>query len=114
MHALAKGFQAEGYNVHVVCPLPNYPTGKVFFQFKKKLYAQSKEEDIITHRLWLWPSNSGNKLVRLLSMLSFSVSLSLFFILKKIPKKVVVQYSPVFVGFTAVFFRLDFQKKDNS
>src|SRR5690606_13169859 len=53
-------------------------------------------------RLWIWPSNSANKILRLLSMISFSMSLVLFFLFNKTPKKIFIQYSPVLVGFTAV------------
>lgn len=108
---MAKGLSENNYKVNVVCPLPNYPKGEVFPAYKKKLYSKKEEEFSTTFRLWLWPSNSSNKFIRLLSMLSFSLSLSLFFIVKRIPKKVIIQYSPVFVGFTGVFWSSLFRKK---
>jgi len=95
----------------VICPLPNYPQGAVFKDFKGKFYHKEKTSFGEINRLWLWPSNSSNKFVRLLSMLSFSFSLKLFFLLKKTPKKVIIQYSPVFVGFTAVVMSLLLRKK---
>lgn len=111
IQVLARALSASGYEVAVVCPLPNYPTGKVFSAFRGKLYHKTLDEGITVHRLWLWPSKSTNKFIRLFSMLSFAKSLALFFILKKIPKLVFVQYSPVFVGFTAVFWSGLFGKK---
>lgn len=111
IQVLARALQADGYNVQVVCPLPNYPTGRVLSAFKGKLYAKTIEDGVTVYRLWLWPSNATNKFVRLFSMLSFAKSLSVFFILKHIPKYVFVQYSPVFVGFTAVFWSWLFGKK---
>lgn len=111
MWSLAEGLSKNGYNVEVVCPFPNYPQGVIFSDFKGTHYKKKIENGITIHRLWLWPSNSSNKFVRLLSMLSFSLSLSLFFILKPLPKKIFVQYSPVFVGFTAVFYGWLFRKK---
>src|SRR5690554_8117861 len=44
-------------------------------------------------------------------MLSFSMSLIIFFIFNKTPKKVFIQYSPVFIGFTAVVLGRLFSKK---
>jgi len=111
MYAMAQGLAERGMKVHVVCPLPNYPKGSVFSEYRGKLYSKTRSESLKVHRLWLWPSNSGNKLIRLISMVSFAWSLALFFIFKKTPKKVIVQYSPVFVGFTAVFFGWLFRKK---
>ena len=111
IQVLARALQQSGYAVQVVCPLPNYPSGKVFPSFKGKLYHKTVEDSITVHRLWLWPSKSANKFIRLLSMLSFAKSLALFFILKRIPRLVFVQYSPVFVGFTGVFWSWLFGKK---
>tara|TARA_A100000171_G_C2140621_1_gene155872 strand:+ start:14396 stop:15562 length:1167 start_codon:yes stop_codon:yes gene_type:complete len=111
IQVLAKALYAQGYKVQVVCPLPNYPTGKVFSAFSGRFYSKRIEEGISVHRLWLWPSKSTNKFIRLFSMLSFAKSLAFFFILKRIPKLVFVQYSPVFVGFTAVFWSWLFGKK---
>ncbi|MAZ73168.1 MAG: glycosyltransferase WbuB [Flavobacteriaceae bacterium] len=111
IQVLAQALRDDGYVVQVVCPLPNYPSGTVFSSFKGKMYTKTVENGIIVHRLWLWPSKSSNKFVRLVSMLSFAKSLALFFILKRIPKLVFIQYSPVFVGFTAVFWSRLFGKK---
>ena len=108
---LVKGLSDNDYKVQVVCPFPNYPHGKIFPGFQKKLFSKTEEKHRTVNRLWLWPSNSSNKFIRLLSMLSFSFSLALFLIFKKTPKKVFIQYSPVFVGFTAVFWASLFRKK---
>ncbi|MFT4643973.1 MAG: glycosyltransferase involved in cell wall biosynthesis [Urechidicola sp.] len=109
--SLVKGLFDNDYKVQVVCPLPNYPHGKVFAGFKKKLFSKTEEKFSAVNRLWIWPSNSSNKFIRLLSMLSFSFSLALFLIFKKTPKKIFIQYSPVFVGFTAVFWASILRKK---
>jgi glycosyltransferase involved in cell wall biosynthesis len=111
IQVLARALYNSGYTVQVVCPLPNYPTGKVFSAFREKLYSKTIEDGVTVHRLWLWPSKSSNKFVRLFSMLSFAKSLAVFFILKRIPKQVFVQYSPVFVGFTAIFWSWIFGRK---
>lgn len=108
---LATALANQGYGVEVVCPLPNYPAGRVMDGFRGKLYSKSTEGSVTVHRLWLWPSKSSNKFIRLISMLSFSKSLAIFFILRRIPATVFVQYSPVFVGTTAVFWSWIFRKK---
>jgi glycosyltransferase involved in cell wall biosynthesis len=111
MSSLAEGLGNAGFNVKVVCPLPNYPNGKIFDGYSGKA---SKTENTFfgkVTRLWIWPSNSSNKLVRLLSMVSFSFSLVLYFLFTKTPKKIFIQYSPVFVGFTAVVLGRLFSKK---
>ncbi len=111
MYSLAEGLGNAGYKVKVVCPLPNYPTGKIFKTYSGKIsFSEIVRFGKIT-RLWIWPSNSPNKFVRLLSMVSFSFSLMIFFIFTKTPKRIFIQYSPVFVGFTAVCLSRLFSKK---
>jgi glycosyltransferase involved in cell wall biosynthesis len=111
IYSLAEAMGDADFRVTVVCPLPNYPTGKVFSEYSGKISSVEAVSFGKIKRLWIWPSNSANKFVRLLSMVSFSLSLILFFIFSKTPKKVFVQYSPVFVGFTAVCLGRLFAKK---
>lgn len=100
---LAEGLQSD-YNVTVVTPLPNYPTGKIFDAYKGKFKVKSCENNINIIRLWLYASKSKNKFVRLFAMLSYSMSLVWFFMWNKIPNKVVVQSPPLLVAFTCMFF----------
>lgn len=111
MHSIAENLGKAGYPVKVICPLPNYPNGEIFEGYRGKLSISEKTPFGEVSRLWTWPSNSTNKFIRLLSMLSFSLSLAVFFLFKKTPKKIYIQYSPVFVGFTAVCLGKIFSKK---
>lgn len=100
---LAEGLQSD-YNVTVVTPLPNYPTGKIFDAYKGKFKVKSQENNINIVRLWLYASKSKNKFVRLFAMLSYSMSLVWFFMWHKIPDKVIVQSPPLLVAFTCMLF----------
>lgn len=101
---LAEGLAQRGYNVSVTTPLPNYPTGKVFTAYKGNKKNRNIENGVEVHRLWIYPSNSKNKLLRLFSMLSYSISLIWFFITSKIPKTIIVQSPPLIVAFTCMLF----------
>ena len=100
---LAEGLQKD-YDVTVVTPLPNYPTGKIFSGYKGKFKIKSRENNIDVVRLWLYASKSKNKFVRLFAMLSYCISLVWFFTWNKIPDKVIVQSPPLLVAFTCMFF----------
>ncbi|WP_426431854.1 glycosyltransferase family 4 protein [Winogradskyella sp. HB-48] len=100
---LAEGLQSD-YDVTVVTPLPNYPTGKIFEEYKGKFKVKSCENNVNIVRLWLYASKSKNKFVRLFAMLSYSMSLVWFFVWNKIPDKVIVQSPPLLVAFTCMFF----------
>jgi glycosyltransferase involved in cell wall biosynthesis len=101
---LSVGLQNRGYNISVITPLPNYPKGKIFEAYKGVFKRTSSENDIKIHRLWIYASNSKNKLVRLIAMLSYSFSLIWFFLWNKIPNKVIVQSPPLLVSFTCILF----------
>jgi glycosyltransferase involved in cell wall biosynthesis len=108
---LANGLQNTGFETTVVTPLPNYPTGRIFEGYKKGKQPQINEKGVKIHRLWIYPSNSKNKLIRLFSMLSYSLSLIWFFRSHKIPDKVIIQSPPLIVAFTAVLFLRNKKRK---
>ncbi|MEZ4801591.1 MAG: glycosyltransferase family 4 protein [Gelidibacter sp.] len=101
---LAEGLTQRHFNVSVITPLPNYPTGKIFQGYKGKFKTSSIENRVLIHRLWIYASNSKNKLLRLIAMLSYSFSLIWFFVWNKIPKRVIVQSPPLLVAFTCMLF----------
>jgi len=104
IHHLAEGLVDLNYNVQVITPLPNYPTGKIFKGYKGAFKRTEKAGDLTIHRLWIYASNSKSKLKRLIAMLSYSFSLFWFFIWHKIPKTVIIQSPPLLVAFTSLFF----------
>ena len=100
----AKELSTYGFDVSVITTLANYPTGKLFNGYEKMLYKKEKIEGIDCIRCWVFPSNSNNPIIRILSMLSYCFSLiftipSLF--LNK-PDIIFVQTPPLLPGLTAV------------
>jgi len=100
----AKELSSCGFDVSVITTLANYPTGKLFNGYKKMLYKKEKIEGIDCIRCWVFPSNSNNPIIRILSMLSYCFTLlftipSLF--LNK-PDIIFVQTPPLLPGITGV------------
>ncbi|GAA4891281.1 glycosyltransferase family 4 protein [Flaviramulus aquimarinus] len=102
MYHLAKGLQKHNFKVSVITPLPNYPTGKIFEPYRGHFKHTSEENKITIHRLWIYSSNSKNKLLRLIAMLSYSFSLIWFFMWNTIPRTVIIQSPPLLVAFTSI------------
>jgi len=98
---LALKLHQHHYNVSVICPLGNYPKGELFPEYKGKFSVTENRDDITVKRLWIYPSVSKNILVRIVSILSFSLSLFFYLLFKKTPKKVVVQSPPLLLSFIA-------------
>ena len=93
----------NNYKVSVVCPLGNYPKGELFPEYKGKFSVTENRDNITVKRLWIFPSVSKNLLVRILSVLSFSLSLFFYLLFKKTPKKVIVQSPPLLLSFLSIF-----------
>ena len=100
---LALKLQENNYKVSVICPLANYPKGEIFDNYKGKIYHKENLQGITVKRLWIYPSNSKNIFKRIISILSFVAGLFFHLLLKKTPKKVVVQSPPLLLSFVAVF-----------
>ena len=100
---LALKLRGNNYKVSVVCPLGNYPEGRLFKEYQGKFSVTENRENITVKRLWIYPSVSKNVFIRLLSILSFSLSLFCFLLFKKTPQKVVVQSPPLLLSFLSVF-----------
>lgn len=101
---LAEALLSKGYEVSVISPLPNYPKGKIFSQYKNKFFVSENLNSINVRRCWIYPSKSKNTFLRLLSMLSFALSLwcNLFFLLKKKPDAMFIQSPPLLVAFSGL------------
>jgi len=99
---LALKLDQNGYQVSVISPLPNYPKGELFPEYKGKFSVTEKIQNITLKRLWIYPSNSSNIFKRIVSTLSFSTTLFLYLLFAKIPQKVIVQSPPLLLSFTAV------------
>jgi glycosyltransferase involved in cell wall biosynthesis len=99
---LALKLHQNNYKVSVICPLGNYPKGELFPEYKGKFSVTENRDNITVKRLWIYPSVSKNLLVRLISVLSFSLSLFFYLLIKKTPEKVVVQSPPLLLSFISV------------
>ena len=100
---LALKLHQNNYKVSVICPLGNYPKGELFPEYKGKFSVTENRDNIAVKRLWIYPSVSKNLVVRIISVLSFSLSLFFYLLFKKTPKKVIVQSPPLLLSFISVF-----------
>ena len=104
LYEMVMGLRQLGNEVVVVTAMPNYPTGKIFAEYKGKFSATEQTDDITIRRYWLYASNSKKSLPRILSMLSFSATslCSLRFLLKHKPDCIVVESPPLTLCLTAM------------
>ncbi len=101
----AIGLKRLGWEVCIVTAMPNYPTGKIFPGYKGKLVKKDLVGNIPVYRYTLYASNSKQRLPRIASMLSFSISsLGSLFQLKKFkPDYILTESPPLTLAATGVF-----------
>ncbi len=71
---LAVRLRDKGHQVSVLTAMPNYPTGKVFKDYRWRLRKTEDMEGIRVTRTCIIPSNSSKTLPRLLSYMTFVFS----------------------------------------
>jgi len=103
---LAQGLKEKGNEVTIICPLPNYPEGKIFKKYRNKFFKEEVIEGINVKRFWIFPSKSKKSIIRLFSMLSFAWSFwfSIFSFIRSKPDLFIIQSPPLFVGLSGLIF----------
>jgi glycosyltransferase involved in cell wall biosynthesis len=101
---LAKGLKCTGHGVEVVSPLPNYPKGEIFDDYKGSFRKKEEIEGITVNRFWIFATVSKNFFLRFLGMVSFALSfwLDIFHYFKEKPDAILIQHSPLLVSFSAM------------
>ncbi len=105
IYNLAHMLQSRGYDVEVVTSIPNYPTGKIFPEYRYKLAKHEVYDGIKVRRLWHLPSNSKFPLKRMVSMITQSASIyiiALPHLLRKRPAIIFVSSPPILLGYTGM------------
>lgn len=112
---LAEGLAEMGNEVDVICPLSNYPEGKIFENYKRRFQQKELLNKVKIHRYWIYPSVSKNPVSRVFSMISFALTLWSFSLnIKRINSAqwIIIQNSPLIVSFSAIIlFKKLFRKK---
>lgn len=101
--------------VNIITPLPNYPKGEIFENYKGKFQTKEKTRNVNVFRFWIHPSNSKNIFKRIFSMFSFAITLwSYGFKISSIRKSewIIIQNSPLLISFSSILlFKYIFNKK---
>jgi colanic acid biosynthesis glycosyl transferase WcaI len=71
LQAMVRQLVALGHDVDVVTALPNYPVGRIFDGYRRKLWAVEERDGATVRRVWIHAS-TGSGLGRALGFLSFA------------------------------------------
>lgn len=107
MYHLATMLAAQGFEIEVITAIPNYPTGKIFPNYRNRLLVREQVEDISVTRIWMIPTNSSRKIKRGISLLSYVFSLftfSFYYLWKAKPDLLLVSSPPFVTGYFGTLF----------
>jgi glycosyltransferase involved in cell wall biosynthesis len=89
----------NGHDVSVLTALPNYPTGKVFAEYKDKVLFEEELDGIRVIRTWIYATRSAAFFKRIANYISFAISSLLLGAFKVgSPDVIVVESPPLFLG----------------
>ena len=101
---MCSGLQKLGVEVSIISGMPNYPTGKIFPEYKGRFSMTETIDGIEVKRYWLYASNSRRALPRIWNMISFSlmVLFSLPYLRKQKNDFIIVESPPLTLGESAL------------
>lgn len=99
---LAGILHKQGHTVTVLTALPNYPSNRIFPEYRNRLYAVEKIDNVRVVRTWLFVPKRKNFFPRLLNYFSFVVSSVIggFFLVGK-ADFLMCESPPLFLGASA-------------
>jgi len=104
LYEMMKGLKDLGNEVCIVTAMPNYPTGKIFDDYKGKLTYNEMLDGIEVKRYWLYASNARKAIPRIWNMVSFSFMalFSLRYLRSKQLDYLIVESPPLTLGIVAI------------
>ena len=98
--AMIRELRLQGHEVEVVTSLPNYPTGRVFPEYRGRFYVREVWEGVPVHRVWLYAA-VGSGVKRMLNYASFTVTSLLGLLRARRPDYLFVESPPLFLSIPA-------------
>ncbi|GEM_PF-649445 len=100
---LAKQLHQRGHEVTVLTTMPHYPTGVIPPEYRGKFVVVENREGIRVIQIWLLTFTNTAISRRLLSQLSFMVTLALRGIFIKRPDVILIENQPIFTALAGWF-----------
>lgn len=97
----AKQLRAFGHEIIILTAMPNYPKGKIYEGYKRKLICKEEIEGLKIIRTWIYATPNKGFIARLGNYFSFTLTSLLFGIfLVGVQDVVITESPPLFLGFS--------------
>lgn len=104
LYEMCRGLKDNGAEVSIITGMPNYPTGKIFDEYKGRFSMTETLDDMEVKRYWLYASNARKALPRIWNMISFSIMVlcALRYLRKRHNDYIIVESPPLTLGESAL------------
>ncbi len=104
LYEMCHGLKDNGVDISIITGMPNYPTGKIFPEYKGKFSMTETLDDMEIKRYWLYASNARKVLPRIWNMISFSIMVlfSLRYLRRRHNDFIIVESPPLTLGESAL------------
>lgn len=104
LYEMCRGLKDNGADVSIITGMPNYPTGKIFDDYKGRFSMTETVDDMEVKRYWLYASNARKALPRIWNMISFSLTVlcALHYLKKRHNDYIIVESPPLTLGESAL------------
>jgi colanic acid biosynthesis glycosyl transferase WcaI len=92
--AFCKELIRAGHDVEVVTAMPHHPAGRIFPEYRRRLYLREYHDGVLIHRVWLWAASTGTWR-RIANYLSFVLTSLLGLLRARRPDFVFVESPPL-------------------
>lgn len=106
LRAFVRELLRRGCEVEVLTAMPNYPSGRIFADYRGKLSCQEMREGCLVRRLWLYAGAGRSSVARLLCYLSFSFAAMIRAPFIQRPDIVFVEAQPITLAFAGLACKL--------
>jgi putative colanic acid biosynthesis glycosyltransferase WcaI len=104
--AMARELLRLGVQVRVLTGMPNYPTGRVYDGYRRRVLMTEEIDGVPLRRVWLYPASGKGTLRRLLNYFSFTASSAVALMFEPRADLVFVEAQPITLALPALFNRL--------
>jgi glycosyltransferase involved in cell wall biosynthesis len=105
LRAMVRELVRRGCEVEVLTALPNYPVGRIFPEYRGRLFATDVVDGVPVHRHWIYPAAGRRPLARLMCYLTFTLGAMLRTPMRK-PDVVFVEAQPLTLALAGYLTRI--------
>ena len=105
LQAIARELMRQGHHVEIITAMPNYPTGRIFDEYRGRISITEHLDGARVRRVWAYPA-TGTGIRRMFGYATFSLFSFFALITARRPDVVVVESPPLLTALPAILNRV--------